>query len=425
MHWFNMASKYSKKSWLRKFADVEFVTGLVVVFFLVFGIFTALRISAGSLDVTSMAATATKGPQCTSGQKTCQTDANGNNGYQCVCNSLGTWTCTTKNLSACPIGGSTGDSGTGSLTACTQSQVVAAGLGGSWPASCTSSAVGTKTCQTDSAGNKTGYQCTCIDMSPGSCKFYARNCSTLNLTACPITSTGGSTSNDYVNANIISCGSSKQQCRGDDCHCLSGESCTDQICDAATHASCSKQGRAWCKQRLGSTCCVAGYKCGANSTGCVLVTPPTGTPTPSLTRTIPSITPTITTTYTPSPTRTPTPTPTIPTSTLTPTKTPTLTSTPTPTPVLICRAMRVFDEDNLDITAKLGTIKMGDKVMFRGYAENTMKAVSMTFLVTIDGKETQREIVPVKLVGTSWVATFNYHFNKFGNHVVKIISINK
>ncbi len=237
---------------------------------------------------------------------------------------------TNPGTNKCAVGG-----GGGGQTQCTDQQVKDAGLGGSLPARCSS--LGAKACQKDSSNKNTGYQCECIDLSPGACSFYANSCTKLNLEACP-QSSGGATSGNYENSNIISCGG--VSCRADECHCQGGESCVTQVCEPAIRASCLNQNRAWCKQGAGTTCCVEGYKCGSNNTGCVLVDLITATPTkkpPTSTPTIPKST--ITPTQTPTGTLVPTNTPTItitptqtPTGTLVPTNTPTITLTPTQTP---------------------------------------------------------------------------------------------
>ncbi len=407
-----MASKSSKSSRLRIIADFKFVSGLIVVFFLMIGIFTALRINSGSLDVSTMAAT--KGAQCSSGQKTCQTDANGvNTGYQCVCNSLGSWTCTTKTSSCAPSSG-----GTTSTVTCTA-------ING------TKYSSGQGVCTTLN-GQRNGNYCTCIDAGGvGATCTAGKTCDTgtwrcvVNGTRCPI---------EVSDVRVIASGSSTN-CSGANSvnpntgslTAPIGASIYQYFCPTKTLAEATSGGCQENGVKVAGNTATFTSRCGAQQIDVVssagtcfystyipcTTTVPTRPPiTITPTRIIPSFTPTVTSTYTPSPTRTPTPTPTTPT------------RTPTPTPMLVCEAMRAY-RDGEDITNKLNLIKMGNKVVFKGFASNTQTVKSMTFQVTVDGAIKAKEIAPVVLARNIWVASFNYHFNSYGNHVVKIISINK
>ncbi|KKS94589.1 MAG: hypothetical protein UW68_C0029G0009 [Candidatus Collierbacteria bacterium GW2011_GWB1_44_6] len=110
----------------------------------------------------------------------------------------------------------------------------------------------------------------------------------------------------------------------------------------------------------------------------------------------------------------------------TPTETPIVipTATPTKPPVLVCETMRAY-KNNEDVTNILNTIKKNDVVVFKGYAPNTQKVISMTFQVTIDRRVILKQDVPVEMLGSRWVASFPYTFSGYGSHVVKVISINK
>ena len=390
-----MAKKLSRGVTFQRIANLRFSLGLALASIAVVGVFFSFGVSKKLFSIEAQAVT--RSTQCNPGAKTCQGSGGttGNTGFQCVCTSLGAWSCTTKNLSACPVGAATPTS-VPSTAKCTA-------------ANGTKYSPGQGVCTTLS-GKTTGDYCTCIDLSTKTEAKAVWQCG-MNTQKCAIQVIDPAYITNPQNAVVApACKDISGLSMAGSCLSYSGKNISKFHCPNGTSASsssgCSDNGTIIPNKACFDVVCgVQQLDIQVNGVNCYksIYVPCSSTPTPTKTTT------------TPTPTKTPTPTPPIPT------KTP----TPSLTPVLVCRAMRAFDRNNLDITAKLSTIKMGDKVTFRGYADNTQKAVSMTFVATLDGKEVLRSVVPVSLVGNTWQAAYTYHFTKLGNHSVKIISINK
>lgn len=205
-----------------------------------------------------------------------------------------------------------------------------------WAARCTT--LGATKCQIGKDGNNTGYQCKCLDLSPGTCNFYANNCDTFDSKAC---------STDKVPAPKTLC--TEKQAKFDGI-CVSRG--TDVTTFNATLVQCPGEfpangcGSTKVIRESSSSLCFDKTFCGAQqidvyssagdcwfhleSNDCITPTKPASTNTPTPTRiNTPSPTPTGTV-VTPTPTNTNTPTPTGTVVTPTPTNTSAPTNTPTP-----------------------------------------------------------------------------------------------
>jgi len=80
----------------------------------------------------------------------------------------------------------------------------------------------------------------------------------------------------------------------------------------------------------------------------------------------------------------------------------------------------------VSVTTNLSSVKYGDTVVFVASTNNTtILAKSITFQLSIDGKQIEKREVPAtQSTNGSWTAAYNYTFSTYGRHKIEVISIN-